>query len=159
MENKNKAEYKGSYVIIKVTINSYTRWRRGGRGTEMVSCVSLGVLWLDGSVLGCSLWLLGPVVPGIWNRERRAEKRTEKGSVGLTGVDVLGPGNPGVDDGYRMVKGVWRSSGGAVGGCLSLRLGIFGILLRRRPSRVGNLNEVERVWMAMALLVFRERVT
>jgi hypothetical protein len=49
--------------------------------------------------------------------------------------------------------------GKLLGGILACAWGIFGILLRRRPSRDGYLNEVDRVWMARALLEFRVRVT
>jgi hypothetical protein len=59
------------------------------------------------------LFSSGSCCSRIWNGERRAER--EQGRLeGLTGVDVLNPGSPGVFDGYRMVKGVestssWRS--------------------------------------------------
>jgi hypothetical protein len=78
-------------------------------GRPWVSCGWM-VLLLD-----CSFYLL---LFSIWNGERRAE-REQGGLEGLTGVDVLSPGSPGVVDGYRMIKGVestssWRSSGRSV---------------------------------------------
>jgi hypothetical protein len=64
------------------------------------------------------LFIFWVLLFSIWNGERRAE-REQGGLEGLTGVDVLSPGSPGVVDGYRMVKGVestssWRSSGRSV---------------------------------------------
>jgi hypothetical protein len=64
------------------------------------------------------LFIFWVLLFSIWNGERRAE-REQGGFEGLTGVDVLSPGSPGVVDGYRMVKGVestssWRSSGRSV---------------------------------------------
>jgi hypothetical protein len=61
------------------------------------------------------LFIFRVLLFSIWNGERRAE-REQGGLEGLTGVDVLSSGSPGVVDGYRMVKGVestsyWRSSG------------------------------------------------
>lgn len=47
----------------------------------------------------------------------------------------------------------------AVGGCLSLLVGILWILLKRRPSRLGYLKEVDRVSLAVELLEFKVRVT
>jgi hypothetical protein len=64
------------------------------------------------------LFIFWVLLFSIWNGERRAE-REQGGLEGLTGVDVLSPGSPGVVDGYRMGKGVestssWRSSGRSV---------------------------------------------
>jgi hypothetical protein len=67
------------------------------------------------------LFSSGSCCSGIWNGERRAE-REQGGLEGLTGVDVLNPGSPGVVDGYRMVKGVESTSGARlVGRCRLVR--------------------------------------
>jgi hypothetical protein len=75
---------------------------------------------MDGPAAELFFVASGSCCSGTWNRERRAEKEQGGGGLeGLTGLDVLSPGIPGVVDGYRMVKGVestssWRSSGRSV---------------------------------------------